>query len=183
MSLQMQFNNKILPKWNALFACQNKTRWCGFPNDIEDGSEALPSRRDNQFLICTAKNRVYFSGGLYVSKFWIIHVSARDTIDRAAALQGRTRTDSLIEAALEKAERVIVEQILIRLTLRPRAIDQGADWRKCIRSNRFLKSLTAGMVSGGLSHEAAFWGFILIWLSGITAKPPTNGAVLLRESY
>ena len=56
-----------------------------------------------------------------------IPLTVRETIGRAAALQGRTRTDSLIEAALEKAERVIVEQILIRLTLRPRAIDQGAD--------------------------------------------------------
>lgn len=47
-----------------------------------------------------------------------IPLSVRDTIDRAAALQGRTRTDFLIEAALEKAERVIAEQTLIRLSLR-----------------------------------------------------------------
>lgn len=46
-----------------------------------------------------------------------IPVSVRDTIDRAAALQGRTRTDFLIEAALEKAERVIAEQAVIRLTM------------------------------------------------------------------
>lgn len=47
-----------------------------------------------------------------------IPLSVRETIDRAAAMQGRTRTDFLIAAALEKAERVIEEQTLIRLTLR-----------------------------------------------------------------
>ena len=47
-----------------------------------------------------------------------IPLTVRETIGRAAALQGRTRTDFLIEAALEKAERVIAEQTLIRLTLR-----------------------------------------------------------------
>lgn len=46
-----------------------------------------------------------------------IPLVVRDTIDRAAALQGRTRTDFLIAAALEKAERVIAEQNLIRLTM------------------------------------------------------------------
>ena len=47
-----------------------------------------------------------------------IPLSVRDTIARAAAFQGRTRTDFLIAAALEKAERVIAEQTVIRLTLR-----------------------------------------------------------------
>ena len=47
-----------------------------------------------------------------------IPLAVRETIDRAAALQGRTRTDFLIEAALEKAERVIAEQTIIRLSLR-----------------------------------------------------------------
>lgn len=47
-----------------------------------------------------------------------VPVSVRDTIDRAAALQGRTRTDFLIAAAMEKAERVIEEHSIIRLTLR-----------------------------------------------------------------
>ena len=47
-----------------------------------------------------------------------IPLTVRETIGRAAALQGRTRTDFLLEAALEKAERVIAEQTLIRLTLR-----------------------------------------------------------------
>ena len=47
-----------------------------------------------------------------------IPLSVRETIDRAAAMQGRTRTDFLIEAALEKAEKVIAEQAVIRLTMR-----------------------------------------------------------------
>jgi uncharacterized protein (DUF1778 family) len=47
-----------------------------------------------------------------------IPLSVRETIDRAAAMQGRTRTDFLIAAALEKAERVIEEQTVIRLTRR-----------------------------------------------------------------
>lgn len=46
-----------------------------------------------------------------------IPLSVRDTIDRAAAMQGRTRTDFLIEAALEKAEKVITEQTVIRLAM------------------------------------------------------------------
>lgn len=41
-----------------------------------------------------------------------ILLSVRETIDRAAAMQGRTRTDFLIAAALEKAE-----QSLVRLAL------------------------------------------------------------------
>ncbi|SBW10993.1 conserved hypothetical protein [uncultured delta proteobacterium] len=47
-----------------------------------------------------------------------VPVRVRETIDRAAALQGRTRTDFLIAAAMEKAERVIEEHSIIRLTLR-----------------------------------------------------------------
>lgn len=46
-----------------------------------------------------------------------IPLSVRETIDRAAAMQGRTRTDFLIAAALEKAEQVIAEQSLVRLAL------------------------------------------------------------------
>ena len=41
----------------------------------------------------------------------------RDIIDRAAAMQGRTRTDFVLEAALEKAEQVIERQTIIRLTV------------------------------------------------------------------
>lgn len=46
-----------------------------------------------------------------------IPLSVREVIDRAAAMQGRTRTDFLIEAALEKAERVIAEQAVLRLAV------------------------------------------------------------------
>ena len=44
-----------------------------------------------------------------------IPLSVRETIDRAAAMQGRTRSDFLIAAALEKAE-----QSLVRLALEDR---------------------------------------------------------------
>jgi uncharacterized protein (DUF1778 family) len=46
-----------------------------------------------------------------------IPLDVRETIDRAAAMQGRTRTDFLIGAALEKAKRIIEEHSIIRLTL------------------------------------------------------------------
>ena len=73
-----------------------------------------------------------------------IPLTVRDTIDRAAALQGRTRTDFLIEAALEKAERVIAEQTLIRLTLRDQELLAKALTEENIsESSRFLKSLTS----------------------------------------
>ncbi|MDR2604547.1 MAG: DUF1778 domain-containing protein [Desulfovibrio sp.] len=46
-----------------------------------------------------------------------IPLAVRETIDRAAAMQGRTRTDFLIGAALEKAARVIKEHSIIRLAV------------------------------------------------------------------
>ena len=46
-----------------------------------------------------------------------IPLSVRETIDRVAAMQGRTCTDFLIAAVLEKAEQVIAEQSLVRLAL------------------------------------------------------------------
>lgn len=46
-----------------------------------------------------------------------IPLSVRKTIDRAAAMQGRSRTDFLVMAALEKAEQVILEQSLVRLAV------------------------------------------------------------------
>ena len=46
-----------------------------------------------------------------------ISLSVRETLDRAAAMQGRTLTDFLITAALEKAEQVIADQSLVRLAL------------------------------------------------------------------
>lgn len=72
-----------------------------------------------------------------------IPLTVRETIDRAAALQGRTRTDFLIEAALEKAERVITEQTLIRLTLRDQELLAKALTEENVsEASRFLKSLT-----------------------------------------
>ncbi|MCR5562814.1 MAG: DUF1778 domain-containing protein [Desulfovibrio sp.] len=55
-----------------------------------------------------------------------IPLSIRDTIDRAAAFQGRSRTDFLISAAIEKAEHVIAEQTLIRLSLRDQEVLSAA---------------------------------------------------------
>ena len=40
-----------------------------------------------------------------------IPLSVRETIDRAAAMQGRTRTDFLIAAALEKEGAAILAQV------------------------------------------------------------------------
>ena len=42
----------------------------------------------------------------------------RDIIDHAASMEGRTRTDFVIAAALERAERVIERRTIIRLALR-----------------------------------------------------------------
>jgi len=44
-------------------------------------------------------------------------LSVKEIIDKAAAMQGRTRTDFLMEAALEKAEKVISEQLLLKLAI------------------------------------------------------------------
>ena len=41
----------------------------------------------------------------------------RDIIDHAASMEGRTRTDFVIAAALERAEQVIERRKLIRLTM------------------------------------------------------------------
>ena len=41
----------------------------------------------------------------------------RDIIDHAATMEGRTRTDFVIAAALERAEQVIERRKLIRLTM------------------------------------------------------------------
>jgi uncharacterized protein (DUF1778 family) len=41
----------------------------------------------------------------------------RDIIDHAAAMEGRTRTDFVIAAALERAEHVIERRKLIRLAI------------------------------------------------------------------
>jgi uncharacterized protein (DUF1778 family) len=46
----------------------------------------------------------------------------RDIIDHAASMEGRTRTDFVIAAALERAEQVIERRKLIRLTMRDQAL-------------------------------------------------------------
>lgn len=72
-----------------------------------------------------------------------IPLAVRDTIDRTAALQGRTRTDFLIEAALEKAERVIAEQSLIHLPPRDQELLIKALAEENVSEpSQFLKSLT-----------------------------------------
>lgn len=72
-----------------------------------------------------------------------IPLAVRDTIDRAAALQGRTRTDFLIEAALEKAERVIAEQSLIRLSIcDQKLLAKALAEENVSEPSPFLKSLT-----------------------------------------
>lgn len=71
-----------------------------------------------------------------------IPLAVRDTIDRAAAMQGRTRTDFLIEAALEKAERVIAEQSLILLTVQDQELlAKALTEEKISEPSPFIKSL------------------------------------------
>lgn len=47
-----------------------------------------------------------------------IPLSVRETIDFAASLEGRSRTDFLIEAAVDKARKVIAENRVIELSLK-----------------------------------------------------------------
>lgn len=47
-----------------------------------------------------------------------IPLNVRKIIDLAASLEGRTRTDFLIEAASEKARKVIAQHNIIELSLR-----------------------------------------------------------------
>ena len=71
-----------------------------------------------------------------------IPLAVRETIDRAAAMQGRTRTDFLIEAALEKAEQVIAEQSIIRLTMRDQELlAEALQNGKTLEPTPFLKEL------------------------------------------
>ena len=73
-----------------------------------------------------------------------IPLSVRETIDRAAAMQGRSRTDVLIEAALEKAERVIAEQAVIRLALRDQEMLAKALLVEAVKeATPFLKDLAS----------------------------------------
>lgn len=47
-----------------------------------------------------------------------IPISVKETIDFAASLEGRSRTDFLIEAAMNKARKVIAENRVIELSLK-----------------------------------------------------------------
>lgn len=71
-----------------------------------------------------------------------IPLAVRETIDRAAAMQGRTRTDFLIEAALEKAERVIAAQSIIRLTMHDqKLLAEALQKQESMEPTPFLKEL------------------------------------------
>ncbi|MDL2320801.1 DUF1778 domain-containing protein [Desulfosarcina sp. OttesenSCG-928-B08] len=73
-----------------------------------------------------------------------IPLSVKNMIDRAAAMQGRTRTDFLIEAAREKAERVIAEQTLLQLTLRDQEmLAKALIEEKVEAATPFIKALAA----------------------------------------
>ena len=59
-------------------------------------------------------------------------------------MQGRSRTDFLIEAALEKAERVIAEQAVIRLALRDQEMLAKALLVEAVKeATPFLKDLAS----------------------------------------
>lgn len=71
-----------------------------------------------------------------------IPLAVRETIDRAATLQGRTHTDFLLEAALEKAERGIAEHSIIRLTMRDQELlAEALQKQKPLEPTPFLKEL------------------------------------------
>lgn len=66
----------------------------------------------------------------------------RDVIDRAAAMQGRTRTDFVLEAALEKAERIIERQAVIRLALQDQELLANALIRNSVESqSQYVKGI------------------------------------------
>ena len=43
-------------------------------------------------------------------------VELRDLIDRAASAQGKTRTDFILEASAEAAQRVLLDQVFFQVT-------------------------------------------------------------------
>ncbi len=49
-------------------------------------------------------------------------LAIREIIDRAAAMQGRSRTDFLMDAVLEKAKAVIAEHNLLHLSLQDQTL-------------------------------------------------------------
>jgi uncharacterized protein (DUF1778 family) len=70
--------------------------------------------------------------------------AAKKTIDQAAALRGSSRTDFVIVAALEKAERIIAEEVLIQLTIRDQQmLAQALTDMTSEPATPFLKALAA----------------------------------------
>ncbi len=70
-------------------------------------------------------------------------LATREIIDRAAAMQGRTRTDFLMEAALEKAEKVITEQSILHLAIQDQELlAKALIDEKVEEPSAFIKSLT-----------------------------------------
>lgn len=73
-----------------------------------------------------------------------IPLSVKETIDFAASLEGRTRTDFLIAAASEKARKVIAENQVIQLSLRDQKMLVDALADDTVREpDDFLKNLAA----------------------------------------
>ncbi len=60
-------------------------------------------------------------------------LAVREMIESAAAMQGRTRTDFLVEAGLEKAQRVIANQNIVQLTLKDQELLAQALADECVR--------------------------------------------------
>lgn len=81
-----------------------------------------------------------------------ILLSVREAIDRAAAMQGRTRTDFLIAAALEKAEQSLVRLALEdQRTLAAVLLSEETETRRTS-----LKSCHPSTRSGWKADESAF---------------------------
>lgn len=75
-------------------------------------------------------------------------LSVREMIDKAAAMQGRTRTDFLIEAALEKAEEVISNQLLVKLALQDqKLLAQALLEEKVEEPTDFIKSIAGEYIT------------------------------------
>lgn len=77
------------------------------------------------------KISVYLSKGVYMSPITEhamsridvrLPLATREIIDRAAAMQGRSRTDFLMDAVLEKAKAVIAEHNLVQLSLQDQTL-------------------------------------------------------------
>ena len=69
-------------------------------------------------------------------------IAVRDIIDRAANMQGRTRTDFLVEAVLEKAKKVISEQNIIELSMQDQdLLVKALLEEKIVEPTPFIKSI------------------------------------------